>query len=140
MATIVQTKPSSANIRVALIIESGKLKPVWFEQTDNRASDRLFIKEICSVWTHHQGSAKIITFAVRAGGNGYQLSLNTQDHLDTRRGRGVTIPRLPLVGTRIEIMISGVVNDVGGTMRLINSALTLTGGLGYYRPMRHSLT
>jgi hypothetical protein len=78
MATIVQTKPSSANIRVALVIESGKLKPVWFEQTDNRSSDRILVKEICSVWSHQQGSAKIINFAVTAGGNGYRLSLNTE--------------------------------------------------------------
>jgi hypothetical protein len=55
MATISQTRESSANIRVALVIESGKLKPVWLEQTDNRASDRIFVKEICSVWTQHQG-------------------------------------------------------------------------------------
>jgi hypothetical protein len=79
MATIVRTNPSAANIRVALIIESGKLKPVWFEQIDNRASDRLFITEICSVWTHRLGSAKIMNFAVTAGGNGYKLSLNTQE-------------------------------------------------------------
>lgn len=78
MATISQTIPSSASIRVALVIESGKLKPVWFEQTDNLASDRIFIKEICSTWSHHQGSAKIINFAITAGGNGYQLSLNTE--------------------------------------------------------------
>jgi len=78
MATISQAIPSSASIRVALVIESGKLKPVWFEQTDKRSSDRIFIKEICSTWSHHQGSAKIINFAITAGGNGYQLSLNTE--------------------------------------------------------------
>jgi len=78
MATIFQTSESSANIRVALVIESGSIKPVWFEQTDKRASDRIFIKEICSVWSHHEGWAKIINFAVAAGGNGYRLSLNTE--------------------------------------------------------------
>ena len=78
MATISHTRKSSANIRVALVIESGKMKPVWFEQTGNRASDRLFIIEICSVWTHLQRSAKIINFAVTAGANGLRLSLNTE--------------------------------------------------------------
>lgn len=78
MATISQTKEFSVNIRVALVIESGRIRPVWFERTDKRASDRLFIKEICSVWSHHQGSAKIINFAVAAGGNSYRLSLNTE--------------------------------------------------------------
>jgi hypothetical protein len=79
MATISQTRESSANIRVALVIESCKLKPVWLEQSDNRSSDRIFIKEICSVWAHHQGSAKIINFAVTAGEHGYRLALNTED-------------------------------------------------------------
>ena len=79
MATISQTRESPTTIRVALVIESGKLKPVWFEQTDKRASDRIFVKEICSVWSHHQGSTKIINFAVTAGGNGYRLSLNTEE-------------------------------------------------------------
>jgi len=79
MTTTVQTKPSSASIRVALVIESGKLKPVWFENTGKSSADRIFIKEICSTWSHHQGSAKIINFAVIAGGNGYRLSLNTEE-------------------------------------------------------------
>ena len=78
MAIISQTNVSSATTRVALVIESGKLKPVWFEQTDKLVSDRIFVKAICSVWTHHEGSAKIMNFAVTAGGNNYQLSLNTE--------------------------------------------------------------
>lgn len=78
MATISQTRESSATIRVALVIEAGKLNPVWFEQTGNRASNRIFVTKICSVWSHHQGSAKIMNFAVTAGGNGYQLSLDTE--------------------------------------------------------------
>ena len=79
MATISHTRESSADIRVALVIESGRIKPVWFERTDNRASDRIFVNEICSVWSHHQGSAKIINFAITAGGNGYRLSSNTEE-------------------------------------------------------------
>ena len=77
MATISQTKESSATIRVALVIESGKLKPVWFEEIGS-AKDRIFIEQICSTWSHHQGSAKIWNFAVTAAGNGYRLSLNTE--------------------------------------------------------------
>ena len=60
------------------MIESGKLKPVWFENIGKSSADRIFIKEICSTWTHHQGSAKIWNFAVTAGGNGYRLALNTE--------------------------------------------------------------
>lgn len=77
MATIVQTKPSSATIRVALVIEFGKLKPVWFEQTGRSSADRIFIRQVSSIWTHHEGAARVINFAVTDGANNYVLSLNT---------------------------------------------------------------
>ena len=76
MATIVQTNESDANIRVALIIEQGRIKPVWFEEVGS-TRDRIFIKQICSKWSHMEGTAKIINFAVYDGVNTYRLSLNT---------------------------------------------------------------
>jgi len=79
MAVIVQTNESHAKIRVALIIEGGKLRPVWFEEVDNPASDRVQIKEISYVWSHVEGAARIINFAVWDGTNSYRLSLNTKD-------------------------------------------------------------
>ena len=79
MAVIVQTNESHAKIRVALIIEGGKLRPVWFEFLDNPASDRIHIKEISYVWSHMEGTARIINFAVWDGANSYRLSLNTKD-------------------------------------------------------------
>lgn len=79
MSTIVETKRSEADIRVALIIEQGRIKPVWFEEVDNPGRDRVFIKQICSKWTHTEGTAKIINFAVWDGSNTYCLSLNTRD-------------------------------------------------------------
>jgi hypothetical protein len=78
MATISQTRESTTAIRVALVMESGRIKPVWFEQADKHSRDWAFIKEICSVSSHRQGSAKIINFAVTADENGYRLSLNTE--------------------------------------------------------------
>jgi len=79
MATIFQTTESSMAIRVALIIEAGHIKPVWFEQTDKRARDRIFIKEVSSVWSHYQGCDKIVNFAVSGAGSSYRLSLNTAE-------------------------------------------------------------
>jgi hypothetical protein len=79
MAVIVQTNKSPAKIRVALIIEGGKLRPVWFEEVDNPARDRIHIKQISYVWTHMEGAAKIINFAVWDGTNSYCLSLNTKN-------------------------------------------------------------
>jgi hypothetical protein len=79
MATMVQKTESSARVRVALVIESGKIKPVWFEQTDKQSRDRIFIKEVCSMWTHMDWAAKIISFAVYDGSNSYELALNTRD-------------------------------------------------------------
>ncbi|NVN92243.1 MAG: hypothetical protein HXX11_16800 [Desulfuromonadales bacterium] len=67
MATLVQENESTARIRVALVIESGKLKPVWFEFLDKRFRERIFIKEICYTWTHMDGAAKIISFLFGMG-------------------------------------------------------------------------
>ena len=78
MSTIVETKRSEANIRVALIIEQGRIKLVWFEEVD-KPRDRIYIKQICSKWTHMEGSAKIINFTVWDGANTYRLSLDTLD-------------------------------------------------------------
>jgi hypothetical protein len=79
MAIIVQTNRSAAKIRVALIIEGGKIRPVWFEEVDNPARDRIHIKQITAVWSHMEGTAKIINFAAWDGTNSYSLSLNTKD-------------------------------------------------------------
>ena len=77
MAVIVQTIKSPAKIRVALIIEGGKIRPVWLEEVDKPAQDRIHIKQISYVWSHMEGTAKIINFAVWDGANSYCLSLDT---------------------------------------------------------------
>ena len=79
MSTIVQINKSSAKIRVAVIIEGGKIKPVWFEAVDEPARDRIHIKEVCSIWMYSQGAARVINFSVWDGSNTYRLSLNTKD-------------------------------------------------------------
>ena len=79
MATIVHTKQSEADIRVALIIEQGRIRPVWFEEVDKPGRDRVHIKQICYKWSHMEGVAKIFNFAVWDGSNTYRLSLNTKD-------------------------------------------------------------
>ena len=79
MATIIQTKTSATPIRVALIIEAGRIRPVWFEECGNRASDRVFVQTICQTWAHMDGASRILNFAVWDGANSYRLSLNTRD-------------------------------------------------------------
>jgi hypothetical protein len=79
MAVIVQTNESHARIRVALIIEGGRIRPVWFEEVDNPARDRIHVKQITYVWSHNEGTARIINFTVWDGTNSYSLSLNTKD-------------------------------------------------------------
>lgn len=78
MATTFQTKPSSASIRVAIVLESGKLKPVWFENTGKTSAERISIRQICSIWNHHEGAAKVINFAANDGSSSYVLALNTK--------------------------------------------------------------
>jgi len=79
MAFLFETIELSSSIRVAVVIEAGKIKPVWFEETDKPGRDRIFIKEICTIWSHQEGTAKVINFAVQDGCNNYKLSLNTRD-------------------------------------------------------------
>lgn len=79
MPSIVQKKESTAKIRVALVIESGKIKPVWFEEAGKPSRERIFVKEVCYTWIHMNGAAKIISFAVWDGSNSYELALNTRD-------------------------------------------------------------
>jgi len=79
MSAKVQTVSLAADIRVALIIAQGKIRPVWFEEIDKPGRDRIFIKEICYTWIHMEGVTKIINFSVWDGVNNYCLSLNTKD-------------------------------------------------------------
>lgn len=76
---MIQKKESTARIRVALVIESGKIKPVWFEEAGKASCERIFVKEVCYTWTHMSGAAKIISFAVWDGVSSYELALNTRD-------------------------------------------------------------
>ena len=74
----IQTKYATSKIRVALIVEAGKIRPVWFDLTDRPASDRVSIKTVNSFWTSNEGAAKIMHFAVTGMDlTCYQLSLDT---------------------------------------------------------------
>jgi hypothetical protein len=79
MATFVEHKELSESVRVALVMGKGKLKPVWFEQLDSLSRERIMVKEICYSWSHHEGAARILNFAVSDGCHTYKLSLNTRD-------------------------------------------------------------
>lgn len=79
MVTIVGTTELGARIRVAVIIGEGRVKPVWFEQTDKPSRERVYVKKITYRWTHMEGTAKILNFAVSDGVNSYSLSLNTKE-------------------------------------------------------------
>jgi hypothetical protein len=80
MATIVQNKDIPGEIRVAAVFNSGKIKPIWFELANHPAAGRIFVTEVNMVWSHHKGSARILSFAVSArDGNNYTLEFNTED-------------------------------------------------------------
>lgn len=80
MSTTCQTNFVTSRVRVALIIEGGKIKPVWFEENDRSARDRVFVQTFNSIWSHQEGSAKVINFSVTGGdANCYRLSLNTRE-------------------------------------------------------------
>lgn len=75
----VTTNELSGSVRVACVIESGKIKPVWFDLLGKPSVERVQVKEVCYRWNHHEGAAKIMNFAVSDGANAYRLSLNTKD-------------------------------------------------------------
>lgn len=79
MGTYVETKELSNRVRVAVVIERGMLWPRWFDVLDKPSYERVQIKEICYRWSHEEGAAKILNFAVSDGSHSYRLSFNTQD-------------------------------------------------------------
>jgi hypothetical protein len=80
MTTIVQSRELPGEIRVATVFEPGHIRPVWFEQIENPAADRIFIKKVNLAWTHHLGAAKILSFAVSAAdNNNYTLEFDTEE-------------------------------------------------------------
>ena len=80
MSPTVSKNKIDARLRVAVVFDGAKLKPVWFEERDRSGKMRIFIKEICYTWTHMDGSAKIISFSVTDGNDTYELSLNTREY------------------------------------------------------------
>jgi len=80
MSTNCQANFVTSRVRVALVIEGGKIKPVWFEENDRSARDRVFVQTVNSIWSHQEGSAKVIDFSVTGGdSNCYLLKLNTKE-------------------------------------------------------------
>jgi hypothetical protein len=57
----------SERARVALVMRAGKIKPVWFEQSDNPSRVRIMTKDICYTWKYMDGAAKILCYAVSDG-------------------------------------------------------------------------
>lgn len=69
----------SDRVRVAVIIQFGKVIPKWFDILDKPSAERVQVKEVCYTWSHYEGAAKILNFAVTDGANTYRLSLNTKE-------------------------------------------------------------
>jgi hypothetical protein len=67
---------SEAKVKVAVVFELEKIRPVWFEVL---GKERVQVGEICGVWYHSQGSARIINFDVWDGRERCQLVYNTQE-------------------------------------------------------------
>jgi len=80
MSTTCQSNFITERVRVALIVEGGKIHLVWFEETDKPARDRIFVKAVNYTGSRQVGSAKVIDLTVTGGDlNSYQLSLNTRE-------------------------------------------------------------
>lgn len=64
MSPTVSKNNVEASLRVAVVFDDGRIKPVWFEFKNQPAKERIFIKEICSTWTYMEGTTKIFCYAV----------------------------------------------------------------------------
>ena len=73
---IFRTVRSEEKVKVAVIFELDRIRPVWFEVL---GKERVQVGEICGVWYHTRGSAKIINFDVWDSRKRYQLIYNTQE-------------------------------------------------------------
>lgn len=89
MNRTINTTDVPGHVRVALIIQGGKLTPKWFDIQDKPSFERVTVREVCSRWSHKEGAAKILNFSVTDGSNTYRLSLNTLEFTWTL---AVTIP------------------------------------------------
>lgn len=79
MITIV--KPTYAGrVKVAVIYEGGKMRPVWFvPDTSRSAGDRIMVEKVNQVWNSREGITRVIHIAVSAAGNDYILIFNSDD-------------------------------------------------------------
>ena len=80
MSPTVSENKIDARLRGAVVFDGSRLKPVWIEEKDKPAMERIFVKEICSTWSHMDGTAKIISFSLSDGANTYELSHNTREY------------------------------------------------------------
>ena len=68
---------SDEKVKVAVVFEPDrKIRPVWFEVLGR---ERVQVGEICGIWYHTQGSARIINFDLWDGRERCQLVYNTQE-------------------------------------------------------------
>ena len=69
----VQTVSLDDRIRVAVIFQNGKIKPVWFD----RKGIKHEVKELCSNWSSREGRTLLMHFSVWDGHNCWALTYNT---------------------------------------------------------------
>jgi hypothetical protein len=71
-----RTVQSEKKVKVAVVFELDRVRPVWFEILGR---PRVQVGEICGTWYHNEGSARIINFDIWDGRERYQLIYNTQE-------------------------------------------------------------
>ena len=84
MATIGRVQDTD-RVKVAVVFELDRVRPVWFEIA---GQERVQVREVCAVWYHTRGSARIMSFDVWDHCEQYRLEYDTQP-LSWRVGRAV---------------------------------------------------
>ena len=80
-----RTVHDTDKVKVAVLFELGKIRPVWFQVAGKKPVQ---ISEICAIWYCHRGAAKIISFEIWDSQERFSLEYNTQA-LSWRLGRTI---------------------------------------------------
>ena len=93
MSSIVKTT-YAGRVKVAVIFESGKIRPVWFVPDTSRSSgDQVKVSKVNQVFESREGLTKVISIAVSTtDGNDYILGFNADNFTWTAHVKRILLP------------------------------------------------
>jgi hypothetical protein len=69
-----RSQHATDKVKVAVIFEDGRPRPVWFQVADPKPVE---ISKICAIWYFNRGAARIITFKIWDSSEQFSLEYDT---------------------------------------------------------------